>query len=251
MNRNKLNLVVDVLGYFCMMALASTGLILLYRLPPGTGGRHGGETALTLLGLGRHDWGGVHFYIAVALLLLVVLHVALHWQWVKHTLGSLCRRAAQKPGTGHPGAMSLIVLGLVGACLIAAPWLLAVQQAQRREHSSSHGKDGRAELTSDESDVRGPHESPRRSHGSDAGHVTESQEERGHEEHDRSITGQSTLAEVAEMAGVPVERLMAEFELPSRTPQDERLGRLRREHGLTIPDVRDAVTRLRNVPRHE
>ncbi len=101
MSKNKLNLLVDVLGYLCMVALSSVGLILLYRLPPGTGGRGSGEPALTLLGLGRHDWGDIHFYIAIALVLLVIIHVALHWKWVKNTLGSLLtHRGEQKPGAG-------------------------------------------------------------------------------------------------------------------------------------------------------
>jgi hypothetical protein len=251
-NRNKLNLVVDVLAYLCMVALASTGLLLLYRLPPGTDGRHGGKPALTLLGLGRHDWGGLHFYIAVALLLLVVLHIALHWQWVKHTLGSLCRRrAVQKPGTGHPGAVSLIVLGLVGACLVAAPWLLVVQQAQRGERGSRHGNDSRVELASYEPDARDPHGAMGRSRGADPGHVTEPQAERSHEEHDHSITGRTTLAEAAHMAGVPVQQFLAELNLPVSTSPAEQLGRLRREHDLTMTDLRAAVTRLKDIPGHQ
>ena len=220
MSKNKLNLLVDVLGYLCMMALASTGLILLYRLPPGTGGRHSGEPALTLLGLGRHDWGDIHFYIAVALVLLVVIHIALHWKWVKNTLGSLlAHRGEQKPGTGPRGAISLVVLGLVGACIIAAPWLLAVKQGGRA------GLSGRS--------------AP----------ATEPQAERGHEECDQAITGRSTLAEAAQMAGVPVKRLIAELKLPANTPPGERLGHLRRQHGFTMADTRTSIARLKKVSR--
>ena len=47
MKKNKLNLVIDILAYLCMGALVSTGLLLLFRLPPGTGGRHSGEPGLT------------------------------------------------------------------------------------------------------------------------------------------------------------------------------------------------------------
>ena len=252
MSKNKLNLLVDVLGYLCMVALASTGLILLYRLPPGTGGRHSGEPALTLLGLGRHDWGDIHFYIAVTLLLLVVLHVVLHWKWVKNTFGSLFgRQGVEKPGAGPRGGITLTVLGLVGACLIAAPWLLAVGQAERGERGSNYGKGGRTQLPSDESDAGDPREDAGRSHSGDPGRVTEPQAERGHEEHDLSITGRSTLAEAAQMAGVPVERLMAELKLPPNTPPGERLGHLRRQHGFTMSEARNTIARLREVPKGE
>ena len=51
MSKNKLHLLVDVLAYLVMLALTSTGLLLAYTMPPGTGCDHGGgEGALTLLG---------------------------------------------------------------------------------------------------------------------------------------------------------------------------------------------------------
>ena len=42
------------------------------------------KQALRMLGLGeRHDWGDVHFWIAVALAAGVMIHLLLHVQWIK------------------------------------------------------------------------------------------------------------------------------------------------------------------------
>ncbi len=58
---------------FC--AMSGTGLLLAFRMPPGSGKR------LTALGLGRHDWGDWHTWLSYAFLALIAAHLALHWRW--------------------------------------------------------------------------------------------------------------------------------------------------------------------------
>jgi hypothetical protein len=60
---------------FCMMS--GTGLLIAYRLPPGSRGGHG----LSALGWTRHEWGDLHFWISIAFLALIFIHMALHWRW--------------------------------------------------------------------------------------------------------------------------------------------------------------------------
>lgn len=61
---------------FC--AMAGTGLLLAFRLPPGSRGGRG----LTAMGWDRHDWGDVHTWLSYAFLCLVAAHLALHWRWL-------------------------------------------------------------------------------------------------------------------------------------------------------------------------
>jgi hypothetical protein len=68
MRKNTVNFYVDLATLLAILAMTGTGLILKYSLPPGSGGR-----GLVLWGLGRHDWGGVHFWIAVGLGVLLVV----------------------------------------------------------------------------------------------------------------------------------------------------------------------------------
>ena len=81
MRKNTLNFAVDVLTLLAILLMVGTGLVMKFTLPPGSGGR-----GLILSGLGRHDWGDVHFWASVALGVLLVLHVALHWAYVKTNL---------------------------------------------------------------------------------------------------------------------------------------------------------------------
>jgi hypothetical protein len=103
--------------------VAATGLLMEYRLPPG---REGGA-GLSLLGLGRHDWGELHLWAGWVVIVLVVLHLALHWRWLA--------KAAAK-GRKWPVAAGLAA----GAALIVLAFVLPVQShrsgpAGHAEHS--------------------------------------------------------------------------------------------------------------------
>jgi hypothetical protein len=79
----------DVGLFVLFVTLATTGSILHWILPPGSGGRPGGHDARkVLLGLSRYEWGEVHFWVAAAMLALIVLHLTLHWGWIRNW----CRR---------------------------------------------------------------------------------------------------------------------------------------------------------------
>ncbi len=69
-----LNLALWLVG----LAVLASGLILEFRLPPGSRGGQG----LSLLGWGRHDWGDLHTWLAYAALALVAGHLAMHARWL-------------------------------------------------------------------------------------------------------------------------------------------------------------------------
>lgn len=51
-------------------------MLLRFRLPHGSGQR------LEVLGLNRHEWGTVHFWLGAAFLAGIVLHLVLNWEWL-------------------------------------------------------------------------------------------------------------------------------------------------------------------------
>ncbi len=82
---------VNALSFIAFLSLISTGTILHYTLPPGSGhqisgGRHGaGAQIHKFLGMTRHEWGNLHFLIALVFLGLLVIHLAIHWNWLYST----------------------------------------------------------------------------------------------------------------------------------------------------------------------
>lgn len=93
MSRNTLNLLLDLVS----------ALILRFVLLPGSGPR-------TLWTLRRHDWGSVHFWLAVSLFAVLVLHVALHWQWDCSTVRRLVPGRKPEGACGSRLARSLMGL---------------------------------------------------------------------------------------------------------------------------------------------
>ncbi|MBX3394869.1 MAG: DUF4405 domain-containing protein [Phycisphaerae bacterium] len=76
MKRNTLNFCVDFVTLIVFLGMVITGFLVRFLLPPGTGGR------LSIWNWGRHDWGDLHFWLAVGLLGLILVHVILHWAWI-------------------------------------------------------------------------------------------------------------------------------------------------------------------------
>jgi hypothetical protein len=91
MKRTTLNLIVDTISFADLLLLAATGTIMRWVLPPGSGGGQGhgfrggrGPAEVKeLLGLGRHDWGDIHFILALVFVSLILVHLILHWTWIK------------------------------------------------------------------------------------------------------------------------------------------------------------------------
>lgn len=107
MKRSSLNFIIDLVGLVNLLALAFTGFIMKYILPPGTGGLalrrslaegglgrqlHGGrgrEHIEDFWSMTRHEWGSIHFYLAVLFIALIIVHLILHWSWIKSYIKSL------------------------------------------------------------------------------------------------------------------------------------------------------------------
>lgn len=61
------------------------------------------------------------------------------------------------------------------------------------------------------------------------------------------IRGYMTLKEVAEKYGVPVAYLKTKLNLPESTPEQERLGRLRRAHGFRMSELEKIIVEYRGA----
>lgn len=116
--KNPLSRVLNAVLWLTFCALAGTGLLLAFRLPPGSRGGAG----FSAMGMNRHEWGDWHTWIAYVFLGLIALHLALHWRW-------LWKIAAQRRAW-------MIFAGL-GAGLALLAWL-ALQPVSERGSQGRH-----------------------------------------------------------------------------------------------------------------
>ncbi|NOQ37088.1 MAG: DUF4405 domain-containing protein [Methylococcaceae bacterium] len=76
MKRANLNIIIDILAFCCFLFLTTTGILIHYVLPKGSGYYR------TLWGLDRHQWGSIHLWIAVIFFAILAIHLILHWRWL-------------------------------------------------------------------------------------------------------------------------------------------------------------------------
>ena len=84
MNTKIARTVTDIAMFAAMCFITGTGLLIHYRLVPGSRGGHG----LSLLGLSRHEWGTYHLWAAYLLLFLVLVHMALNFAFIKNVIAA-------------------------------------------------------------------------------------------------------------------------------------------------------------------
>jgi len=120
MKRNTLNFYIDLASFLVLFALLVMGLLIHYVLPPcGNCDGSGPSKELTLWGYGRHDFGRVHFYLALGTASLVLLHICLHWPWVCATCCNLLGLKLGSPEQQKKyGILILLILIVVTIALL-------------------------------------------------------------------------------------------------------------------------------------
>jgi len=216
MNRALLNFFIDLATFLVLLAMIGTGLLVRFVLPPGTGER------LSVWSYSRHDWGDVHFWLAVGLGALVLVHLLLHWNWVCSVVGRWVRssRAAVRP-------RSALRRNLVGSAVLLGTAVLVggfVWVAQRAVVASERGggfRGGRATAV----ELGQPREStPQSPHAETRARP--------------SLRGSMTLREAAELLNITPGRAVQIMGCENDVSPDEQLGRIARQMGLPFSTLR-------------
>ena len=128
MNRSRLNFFIDTVAFVAFVLLGATGVLIRYILPPGSG------HFSSLWGMDRHDWGRIHFWIAVALMGSLAFHLFLHWRWV------VCMIKG-RPSEGSGVRFSLAIIGLLTLIgLVLAPFFGQVEKTGEPPHRMRTGE---------------------------------------------------------------------------------------------------------------
>jgi len=95
-NRTKLNPFADVVAFQVILVSLFAGIVASKILPNASGARGvRGAGHQIFLGLARSEWRDIHIYASLALAALVLIHLALHWRWIR----CLPRLFARSEGT--------------------------------------------------------------------------------------------------------------------------------------------------------
>jgi len=78
MNRQKTNYLIDLILTTLFFGVAGTGLFMYFFIPSGVQrGRY-----IVYMGLTKATWIWIHSRIGILMIILVVIHLLLHWKWI-------------------------------------------------------------------------------------------------------------------------------------------------------------------------
>ncbi|MGN6368427.1 MAG: DUF4405 domain-containing protein [Phycisphaerae bacterium] len=216
MKRNTLNFVLDVLLGVLVMGMVATGLLMRWVLPPGSGER------LTVWGLSRHDWGDVHFWVSAGIGAVLLVHLALHWQWACTTTVRLVRRRGELV-TAAPRSLWRNLAGVVAIGLLAAglgSFIAVAAASVEGTGGPGGGRSGHRAVTASEGVP--------------------------------FLQGSMTLSEAAKACGMTEQELCDRLGVTESVSGDERMGRLVRSCGMTMAEAREKLAQgKKNAARRE
>jgi len=107
MKRTNLNFIIDIVAFVGFVLLTTTGVLLRYILPPGSG------YYSTIWSLNRHEWGDIHFWVSMVFFLVLTFHLVLHWNWIVSVISGKPRVASgYRVGLGIVGLISVVSLAV-------------------------------------------------------------------------------------------------------------------------------------------
>ncbi len=251
LKRSRLNMIIDLIMFPLLTAMAGIGFLIKYVLVPGfeRNARYGADVELYFWGMDRHQWGTIHLVISIAFLVLLILHIVFHWKMILTLIR--CMFPLKTWRNTLAVFFGVVSLGLIAFPLLIDPEIEPGEAHHRFQHTEYSTGSGIIDLDREKqlhADVReAVHENTvvpakiiepaEEGHGKGRGVHRED-----HLRHDTEIYGFMSLADIADHYNLEVSLLAGHLGVPlSETSQ--RVGRLRRWYGFEINDIRNYVIR--------
>lgn len=248
-DKAKLNLTIDIILFFLLMAMAGLGFLIKYTLLSGEkrNAIYGNNVNLELLGMDRHQWGTVHLIVSIVFVIFIVLHIIFHWKMIVAFFKILIPNQIIR-------MLFSIFISVVGLFLFVFGFVVNPEQVQHdnlyrnRTVSTSNASlqtnmddftftEDKAFTTIKNKDVRKTPEDHSK------------QGEKQHKNHiyieEYEVLGSQSISYVSDKYGVPGIYICNELGIPTHY-QSEKLGRLRKKYNFSMPDVSRAIVKYKN-----
>jgi hypothetical protein len=145
----KINLLLEGLLLLVLAVMGGTGLLMKYVLVAGSVRRqlYGSSAEFLWQGMDRHEWASIHSTIALGLVLLLVLHVVLHWATVVRVARQLLPQRGLRWATA--GVLVAAAAALAGFSAGITPQVREPAQGQGQMQSAQRGQGRGARRRSD------------------------------------------------------------------------------------------------------
>jgi hypothetical protein len=234
-DKSKLNLIIDLILLILMMPITGIGFLMKYVLVAGFERNmlYGNNVELLFWGQTRHQWGSIHLILSVLFLLLLFLHIILHWKMI---VGIFRRMIPNK-------TIRILLVGLISVTAllsISFPLFVKPEQVEKEPlHRNEHHNntlslgDSLKKESARENDTLSIHGNQKANQGNKRHHHSSTEE--------IEVFGNQTLQFVADKYKVPVSVIAADLKVPE-TLFEEKLGRIKKQYPFTMDDVRASIS---------
>ncbi len=231
-DKTKLNLCIDIVLLLLIAPITGIGLLVKYVLLSGIQRNQaiGPGNDYVLWGLDRHDWGFVHLVLGILFLLLLLLHILLHWK----TITCMFRRMFSSPLLRMIVAVCITVVSLLTLAFpsFIKPTIVEKESlARNRSHNAISIQVN--SLTTDSTPPDRPIEPEHDRLHQDLAHNNEQQ----------IIKGYMTLQEISNQFHIPLSTLTQKLNIP-QSLASERLSRLKRSYAFSMSDIQQIIDSL-------
>lgn len=242
MNKGKLNFIIDVIMFVLMGALSGIGLLIKYVLLSGENRwiKYGRNVDLSYLGLDRHEWGTIHFWVAITLVVLLILHIIFHWKII------LClykKLMGNKKGRIICGSLFSIITLL----FVIFPFLIKVNVSEIKSGRERFGSEQQLELNK----IEKPEINNNLSEHYEDSKVNETNTEHHHIDELIEVKGFNTLNEISELYQVPCNHIKSKLNIPESVSNSSKLGHLRKQYNFKMSDIELIIYNYQNSENHE
>lgn len=237
-NKTKINLVIDTAMLLVLMAIAGLGFLIKYVLIPGYKriAVYPGDVELYFMGLTRHEWGKIHLLLGFAFLLLLLIHIILHWDMIGCIFRQMISGKAMR-------RFIAVFLGILCFILLFIPLVMKPEVVSlQRKHI--HSKTASRLPVNNHGNITGSDQVEKKeiifkkdNHDRQPGSSHE------HPYSEIDVYGYMTLCEAAAKYEVDATELSIALNIPPGL-SDMRIGRLRRQYGFRNNEIKDAILKI-------
>jgi hypothetical protein len=234
---SKLNLIIDIIMLMLMMLIAGIGFLMKYVLVAGYERNiiHGGNVNLMFCGKTHHEWGTIHLILSIVFLLLLVLHIILHWKMIV----SIFKRIVPNRTTQITLVSLFSILSLLSISfpLFVSPNIVEKEALYRNSqiNKSLHTINPKEKNVVEKNPI--PIHENKKAEKRKKRHIylTKGKIE---------LSGSKTLQFVADKYNVPVSVIESDLKIPKGF-NNERLGRLKKLYSFHMNDVRASIAKYK------
>jgi LysM repeat protein len=245
-NKSKINLSIDIIMFMLLIPVAGIGFLMKYVIVSGTERNiiYGNNVDLEFIGLTRHQWGAIHLTLSIIFLILLFLHIILHWKLIL----SVSRQMVQIKAIRLSVTIFLALFCLI---ILFSPFFITPDQVlfEPKHRNRTNGVNSLIYQNSETSNSTNfPVQQSAKTEDAiitkDDQKINSINKDSDHHQTDfekYEVNGTYTLQSISDKYNIPVSYLARDLNIPENMT-GQKLGRLKRQYPFTMTDVRKSIS---------